>query len=80
MDLASLFYEHILVKNLTRKLYILNTQPTYLPHTSILSSDAGTGGPGGPPQYLEDQLTLIGILSPPITTAPPIFFTFRHHC
>ena len=42
-------------------------------------------GPGGPlaPQYLADQLTLFklgeGRVSPPITTAPPKFFTFWHH-
>ena len=38
--------------------------------------------PGGP-QYLADQLTLFqpgeGRLSPPITSAPPYFFTFQHH-
>ena len=35
-------------------------------------------------QYLANLLTLFimgeGRLSPPITTGPPIFFTFRHHC
>ena len=44
------------------------------------------GGPGGPlaPQYLADQLTLFqrGRANYPrlLLLAPPIFFTFRHHC
>ena len=44
------------------------------------------GGPGGPwpPQYLADQLTLFqsGRADYPhlILLAPPMFFTFRHHC
>ena len=49
-------------------------------------SDAGIGGPGGPldPQYLPDQLTLfeLGRADYPhlLLLAPPMFFTFRHHC
>ena len=49
-------------------------------------SDAGTGGTGRPlaPQYLGDQLTLFlpGRADYPhlLQLAPPIFFTFPHHC
>ena len=56
-------------------------------------SDAGTGGGQGgrgaggplpPPQYLADQLTLFqpGRADYPhlLLLAPPMFFTFRHHC
>ena len=45
------------------------------------------GGPGGPlaspPQYLADHLTLFqpGADYPHLLVlAPPMFFTFRHHC
>ena len=44
------------------------------------------GGPGGPwpPQYLADQLALFepGSADYPhlLLLAPPMFFTFRHHC
>ena len=53
-------------------------------------SDAGTGGAGGakratgPSQFLADQLTLFqpGRADYPhlLLLAPPMFFTFRHHC
>ena len=50
-------------------------------------NDAGTGGPGGPlpsPQYLADHLTLFqpGRADYPhlLPLAPPMFFTFWHHC
>ena len=52
----------------------------------ISISDSGAGMPGGQvsPQYLADQLTLFqpgeDRLCPPLTLAPPKFFTFRHHC
>ena len=40
------------------------------------------GGPGG--QYLADQLTLFQPWKAdsvhPLLEAPPMFFTFRHHC
>ena len=40
--------------------------------------------PGGPPQYLADQLTLFqpwgADSTHPLLVAPPMFFTFRHHC
>ena len=44
------------------------------------------GGPGGPwpPQYLADRLTLFqpwgADSAHPLLVAPPMFFTFRHHC
>ena len=44
------------------------------------------GGQGGhwPPQYLADQLTLFqpwgADSAHPLLVAPPMFFTFRHHC
>ena len=52
----------------------------------LLFSDVGTGGPGGPlaPQYFADRLTLFepGRAEYPhlLLLAPPMFFTFRHHC
>ena len=56
-------------------------QPSYIMRTTILNSDAGTGGARGPlapSQYLADQLTLFqlgeGRLSPTITTGPPKIF------
>ena len=53
-----------------------------------LNSGAGTGGARGvtgpPPQYLADQLTLFqpwgADSAHPLLVAPPMFFTFRHHC
>ena len=49
-------------------------------------SDAGTGGARGllAPQYFADQLTPFqpGRADYPqlLLLAPPMFFTFRHHC
>ena len=43
----------------------------------------GPGGPLAPPVFCRSVnpiWTGEGRLSPPITTAPPMFFTFRHHC
>ena len=51
-----------------------------------LNSNSSHCGPGGPlaPQYLSDQLTLFepGRANYPhlLLLAPPMFFTFRHHC
>ena len=50
----------------------------------IVISDAGTGGRGdtGPSIFWRSVNTIQtkeGRLAPPITTGPPIFFTFRHH-
>ena len=61
--------------NLDRTIVMLST------FAPIVCSDAGTGGGG---QYFADQLTLFepGRADYPqlLLLAPPMFFTFRHHC
>ena len=73
------FYLHIFTKEDKITLFLLATKSI-----TVNFSDAGPGGGALAPQYLADQLTLFqqGRADYPllIPLAPPMFFTFRHHC
>ena len=74
------FYLHIFTKEDKITLFLLATKSI-----TVNFSDAGTGGPVAlAPQYMPDQLTLFkpGRADYPhlLLLAPPMFFTFRHHC
>ena len=51
---------------------------------TVVPEPGGPGGPLAPPPYFADQLTLFepGRADHPhlLLLAPPMFFTFRHHC